>query len=117
MGNLLAAKILTRTAGVNRFRSEAAFACYCGVAPLEVSSGDVKRHRLSRAGDRQLNSALHVMAITQIRHPTAGQAYYQRKRSEGKGHKEALRCLKRRLADVVYRTMLRDRDTSLIAPA
>ncbi|MEU6341891.1 transposase [Streptomyces sp. NPDC046977] len=80
-------------------------------------SGDVKRHRLSRTGDRQLNSALHVMAITQIRHPTAGQAYYQRKRAEGKGHKEALRCLKRRLADVVYRTMIRDRDTSLIAPA
>ncbi|MFB7294231.1 IS110 family transposase, partial [Actinacidiphila glaucinigra] len=83
IGDLLAAKILTRTAGVGRFRSEAAFASYCGVAPLEVSSGDVKRHRLSRAGDRQLNSALHVMAITQIRHPTPGQAYYQRKRAEG----------------------------------
>jgi hypothetical protein len=55
------------------------------------------------------------MAITQIRHDTAGQAYYQRKRGEGKGHKEALRCLKRRLADVVYRTMLRNGDTSLTA--
>ncbi|WP_164835945.1 transposase [Actinacidiphila soli] len=113
IGDLLAAKVLTRTADVDRFRSAAAFASYCGVAPLEVSSGDVQRHRLPRAGDRQLNSALHVMAITQIRHDTAGQAYYQRKRGEGKGHKEALRCLKRRLADVVYRTTLRDGDTSL----
>lgn len=59
-----------------------------------------------------MNSALYVMTITQIRHETAGRAYYQRKRAEGKGHKEALRCLKRRLADAVHRTMLRDRDTS-----
>jgi len=117
IGDLLAAKILARTAGVHRFRSAAAFASYCGVAPLEASSGDVKRHRLSRAGDRQLNSALHIMAITQIRRPTEGQAYYQRKRAEGKSHKEALRCLKRRLCDVVYRTMLRDTDTSLLAAA
>lgn len=77
----------------------------------------MKRHRLSRAGDRQLNSALHIMAITQIRRPTQGQAYYQRKRAEGKRHKEALRCLKRRLCDVVYRTMSRDTDTSLLAAA
>jgi transposase len=68
IGDLLAAKIIARTAGIHRFRSSAAFASYCGVAPLEASSGDVKRHRLSRHGDRQLNSALHIMAITQIRH-------------------------------------------------
>jgi transposase len=78
IGDLLAAKILARTAGVNRFRSAAAFASYCGVAPLEASSGDVTRHRLSRHGDRQLNSALHIMAITQIRHQTQGRTYYQR---------------------------------------
>jgi transposase len=84
---------------------------------LEASSGDVKRHRLSRAGDRQLNSALHIMVITQIRRPTEGRAYYQRKRGEGKSHKEALRCLKRRLCDVIYRTMIRDTDTSLLAAA
>jgi transposase len=117
IGDLLAAKILARTAGVGRFRSAAAFASYCGVAPLEASSGDVKRHRLSRAGDRQLNSAPHIMAITQIRRQTEGRAYYQRKRAEGKTHKEALRCLKRRLCDVVYRTMIRDTDTSLLAAA
>jgi transposase len=114
LGDLLAAKILARTAGVDRFRSAAAFASYCGVAPLDASSGDVKRHRLSRAGDRQLNAALHIMAITQIRRPTPGQAYYQRKRAEGKSHKEALRTLKRRLCDVVYRTMIKNTDTSLL---
>ncbi|SEG77995.1 Transposase [Thermomonospora echinospora] len=117
IGDLLAAKIGARTAGIDRFRSAAAFASYCGVAPLEASSGDVRRHRLSRAGDRQLNCALHIMAITQIRRPTAGQAYYQRKRAKGKSHKEALRSPKRRLRDVVYRTMIRDTDTSLLTAA
>lgn len=87
------------------------------MAPLEASSGDVRRHRLSRAGDRQLNCVLHIMAITQIRRQTAGQEYYQRKRAEGKSHKEALRSLKRRLCDVVYRTMIRDTDTSLLTAA
>jgi transposase len=111
IGILLAAKILSRTGTVERFRSAAAFASFCGVAPLEVSSGDVQRHRLSRAGDRQMNYALHVMAITQIQRDTPGRAYYQRKRAAGKSHKEALRCLKRRLSDVVYRTMIRDSET------
>ncbi|HVQ50486.1 MAG TPA: transposase [Mycobacterium sp.] len=75
---------------------------------MDVSSGDVVRHRLSRAGDRQLNLCLHVMALTQIRQDTSGRAYYLRKRSEGKGHKEAMRCLKRRLSDVVYRQLRHD---------
>jgi hypothetical protein len=74
----------------------------------EVSSGDVVRHRLSRAGDRQLNSCLHIMAITQLRRNTPGRAYYQRKRAAGKSHREALRCLKRRLSDVVYRQLVAD---------
>jgi transposase len=73
-----------------------------------VSSGDVVRHRLSRAGDRQLNSCLHIMAITQIAHDTPGRAYYQRKRAAGKSHREALRCLKRQLSDAVYRRLVRD---------
>lgn len=113
IGDLTAAKILARTGPIRRFRSAAAFASYSGVAPIEVSSGDVQRHRLSRAGDRQLNYALHVMAITQIRYESAGKTYYQRKRAAGKSHKEALRCLKRRLADTVYRTMIRDTVSSL----
>jgi transposase len=113
IGAVIAAKILAHAGPIHRFRSAAAFASYCGVAPIEVSSGDVQCHRLSRAGDRQLNYALHVMAITQIRYETAGKTYYQRKRATGKSHKEALRCLKRRLADVIYRTMIRDTVSSL----
>lgn len=72
VADVVAAKLLARTGPVGRFRSPDAFASYAGVAPIEVSSGDVVRHRLSRAGDRQLNYALHVIAITQIRRDTAG---------------------------------------------
>jgi transposase len=102
VGDVIAAKILAHAGPIHRFRSPAAFASFRGVAPIDVSSGDVVRHRLSRAGDRQLNYALHVMAITKIRHNTQGRTYYQRKRVAGQSHKEALRCPKRRLADVVY---------------
>ncbi len=108
IGPLLAGKILARVGAVTRFRSPAAFASYNGTAPIEVSSGDVVRHRLSRAGDRQLNHAMHIMAITQLAGDTTGRAYYQRKRADGKSHKEALRCLKRRLSDVVYRQLVLD---------
>lgn len=97
IGSINAAKILSHVGDVSRFRSAAAFASYTGTAPIEASSGDVVRHRLSRAGNRQLNACLHVMALTQIRsHPDAA-AYYQRKRTEGKSRREAMRCLKRRL--------------------
>ncbi|MEV0611524.1 transposase [Polymorphospora rubra] len=113
IGDVLAAKILAHSGAVSRFRSQSAFVSYCGVAPMEVSSGDIQRHRLSRAGDRQLNYALHVMAMAQIKQATQGRDYYQRKRAAGKTHKEAMRCLKRRLADVVYRTMIKDTETSL----
>ena len=108
VGALIAGKILGRVGDVGRFGSAAAFASYTGTAPIEVSSGEVVRHRLSRAGDRQLNMCLHIMALTQVRQDTLGRAYYQRKRSEGKSHTEAMRCLKRRLSDVVYRQMVRD---------
>jgi transposase len=108
IGPILAAKILGRGGDVRRFPSAARFASYCGVAPIEASSGDVVRHRLSRAGDRQLNFALHVMATCQARQHPAGRAYYLRKRAEGHSDQEALRCLKRRLADVLYRQLLRD---------
>jgi hypothetical protein len=83
IGDVLAAKILARTGAVSRFRSESAFASFYGVAPLEVSSGEVQRHRLSRAGDRQLNYTL-VMAVTQTLRPTPGRDYYQPKRAAGK---------------------------------
>ncbi|GAF51482.1 IS110 family RNA-guided transposase [Rhodococcus wratislaviensis] len=107
--------IFARVGSIHRFRSAAAFASYTGTAPVEASSGDIVRHRLSRAGDRQLNCALHTMAITQIGRDTPGRAYYQRKRAAGKSHREALRCLKRRLSDVVYRQLLRDSATELAA--
>lgn len=116
ISTVTAAKILGRVGDVRRFPTAAAFAAYCGTAPIEVSSGDRIRHRLSRAGDRQLNYAIHVMAVTQQRmHPPA-RSYYARKRAEGKGRKEALRCLKRRLTDVVYRQLLNDLERS-VSPA
>lgn len=108
IGHLTAGKILARVGDIHRFRSPAAFASYTGTAPIEVSSGEVVRHRLSRAGDRQLNSCLHTMAISQIQRDCPGRDYYLRKRAETKGHKEAIRCLKRRLSDVVYRQLLHD---------
>ena len=112
IGDLTAGKIIGRVGDITRFRSPAAFASYTGTAPIEVSSGDVVRHRLSRAGDRQLNYCLHVVAITQLKHDCPGRDYYLHKRASGKGHKEALRCLKRRLSDVVYRQLLRDAQAS-----
>ena len=109
LGPILAARILGRVGDVTRFPSAAHFASYCGTAPIDVSSGDTARHRLSRAGDRTLNHALHIMAITQTRSHAEGRAYYLRKRQAGKSHNEALRCLKRRLSDVIYQQLQRDR--------
>ncbi|GFG69606.1 IS110 family RNA-guided transposase [Mycolicibacter senuensis] len=108
IGTLNAAKIVARVGAISRFRSADAFATYTGTAPIAASSGDVTRHRLSRAGDRQLNCCLHTMAISQIARDTPGRDYYRRKRAAGKSHREALRCLKRRLSDAVYRQLLRD---------
>ena len=108
VGTVVAATLLGHVGDVRRFPTAGHFAAYCGVAPLEASSGDVVRHRLSRLGDRQLNAALYVMALTQAGSHPLGRAYYQRKRAEGHSKAEALRCLKRRLADVVYRCLRRD---------
>jgi transposase len=108
VGPVLAARFLGEVGDVRRFPSKHHFAAHTGTAPLEASSGQVVRHRLSRAGDRKLNHALYMMAMVQVRRPSAGQAYYQRKLAEGKSPKEALRCLKRRLSDAVYRCLLAD---------
>jgi len=112
IGPILAAKIAGRVGDVRRFPSAARFASDCGVAPIEASSGDVVRHRLSRAGDRQLNFALYRMAICQARRHPEGRAYVLRKRAAGHSDKEAIRSLKRRLADVVYRRLVRDAPTA-----
>jgi transposase len=90
-------------------RPASAFANYAGVAPVEVSSAERVRHRLPRGGDRQLNFALHIVALTQVRMPrSSGRAYYDTKIGAGKTHNEAMRCLKRRLADHMWRAMIRD---------
>jgi transposase len=102
---LTAAKLVAEIAGAERFRSDAQLARHSGCAPLEASSGKRRRHRLSRRGNRQLNSALHRIAITQARvHPEA-RAYLERKRAEGKSTREALRCLKRHLARSVWQAL------------
>jgi transposase len=108
VGPVLAARFLGEVGDIRRFPSKHHFAAHTGTAPLEASSGQVVRHRLSRAGDRKLNHALYMMAMVQVRRPSAGQAYYRRKLAEGKSPKEALRCLKRRLSDAVYRCLLAD---------
>ncbi|WP_328303693.1 IS110 family transposase [Actinomycetospora sp. NBC_00405] len=102
-GALTAAKIVGETARPGRFRSEACFAMHAGAAPIPASSGRTDRHRLARGGNRQLNVALHRIAVTQTRLPNSlGQAYYQRRRARGDTTMEALRALKRRLARVVF---------------
>ncbi len=102
IGPVIAGRILAEAGDIIRFATKDAFASYNGTAPIDVSSGDQIRHRLSRAGNRRINHALHMMAVTQIRNPgTPGRLYYERKRTEGKTPKEALRCLKRRLSDLV----------------
>jgi hypothetical protein len=93
VGPVLAATFLGEVGDIGRFPSKHHFAAHTGTAPLEASSGQVVGHRLSRAGDRKLNYALYMMAMVQVRRPSAGQAYYRRKLAEGKSPKEALRCL------------------------
>jgi transposase len=109
IGPVIAGRLLGRTRRAGRFRSASVFASYAGVAPIEVASGDHARHRLPRGGDRQLNLALHIVALTQVRmRESTGRAYYDTKVAAGKSHNEAMRCLKRRLADRVWRLMLSD---------
>ena len=109
---LTAAKIVAEVAGVGRFRSEAALAMHAGAAPLECSSGAWQRHRLSRVGNRQLNAALHRIAVTQLRVHPAAQAYLMRLQATGKSKREALRILKWRLARVVFNLLHADLDQS-----
>jgi transposase len=104
-GALTAAKLLCEIGPIERFRTDAQLARHGGVAPLEASSGRTRRHRLDRGGNRQLNCALHRIAVTQARmHPPA-RAYLERKQTEGKSRREAIRCLKRQLARVVFNTL------------
>ena len=108
IGPILAAKIIGTVGNVGRFPTKAHFASYAGTAPVEASSGEVVRHRLSLAGNRHLNYALHMVAVCQARSDARGGAYYRKKIAEGKSPKEALRCLKRRLSDAVFRRLMAD---------
>jgi transposase len=114
-GPLTAAKVIGETAGAQRFATSAKFARITGTAPIPASSGNRVRHRLDPGGNRQLNAALHRIAITQIRtHPPA-KAYLDRKLAEGKTHREAVRCLKRQLANTLWRALLPQPSTAALA--
>ncbi len=103
-----AARLLVEVGDVTRFPDRGHFASWNGTAPIDASSGDQVRHRLSRAGNRQINRVLHIMATVQLRNPTEGRAYFDRKKATGKTSMEAMRALKRRLSDVVYRQLIND---------
>jgi len=108
VGPILAAKIMGTVGSVARLLTKAHFASYAGTAPVEASSGEVVRHRLSLSGNRHLNYALHMVAVCQARWVARGGAYYRKKIAEGKSRKEALRCLKRGISDAVFASLVAD---------
>ncbi len=113
VGPVVAGLLIGYTGDVSRFPTRHHYAAYNGTAPIDASSGSRKRHRLNPRGNRMLNHALHLIAITQLRYPdTEGRRFYERKLAEGKTSKEAIRSLKRRLSDVVYRHLIADQQTS-----
>jgi transposase len=111
VGPVVAARTLADVGDVTRFADRNRFASWTGTAPLDASSGEQIRHRLSRAGNRRMNHMIHIAAISQIRLDTSGGVYYRRKLAAGKTPLEALRCLKRRISDAIYRQLLADAQT------
>lgn len=116
VGPLVAARFLAEVVDARRYLTGNAFAAANGTAPIPASSGRTVRYRYNPGGNRQLNRALYTIALTQISADTEGRTYYRRKRGEGKTGREALRCLKRRISDRVYRTMLHDAASGTKAP-
>ena len=109
VGPVVAATVIGAVRNVDRFPGRDHFAACNGTAPIEVSSGSRKIYRLSRRGNRRLNHAIHMAAVTQIRYRhSTGRACYERKLAEGKTRKEALRALKRRVSDAIYAHLLAD---------
>ena len=109
VGPFVACAVMGHVGDIGRFASRAAFAAYNGTAPVEVSSGEKKIYRLSRRGNRRLNHAIHMAAVTQIHFDhSPGRDYYERKRAEGHSGKEAIRALKRRISDRIYAQLLAD---------
>jgi transposase len=107
VGPVVAARILADVGDVARFADRNRFASWTGTAPLDASSGEQNRHRLSRAGNRRMNHMIHIAAVTQLRLDTDGRAYYRRKLAEGKTP-GSMRCLKRRISDAIYRQLVAD---------
>jgi transposase len=108
IGPSSAARLLADVGDIHRFADRDKFASWNGTAPLDASSGDQERHRLSRAGNRRINRALHIMAIVQLRNQTQGRAYYDARKAGGMPSMMAMRALKRRLSNVVFAQMLAD---------
>jgi transposase len=108
IGPVCAAIIIGFTGDVTRFPTKGHFATYNATAPIEASSGDRPRHRLNPRGNRKLNHAIHIAAICQLRYPSEGRTYYDKKITEGKTSKEAVRALKRRVSDRVYQHLIAD---------
>jgi len=108
IGPSSAARLLVDVGDIRRFADRDRFASWNGTAPLDASSGAQQRHRLSRAGNRRINRALHIMAIVQLRHPGAGRAYFDARKASGMPSMMAIRALKRRLSNVVFARMLAD---------
>jgi transposase len=111
VGPVVAARTLADTGDVARFADRNRYASWTGTAPIEASSGEIVRHRLSRAGNRRMNHMIHMAAASQLRHDTDGRAYYRRKLAAGKTKAEAMRCLKRRISDALYRQLRADAST------
>jgi len=108
VGPIGAATIIGYTKDIKRFPTKGHYATYNATAPIEASSGGTKRHRLNLRGNRILNHAIHIAAVTQLRHDTNGRIYYDRKIAEGKTSREAIRALKRRISDAIYRALIAD---------
>jgi transposase len=117
VGPLVAARFIAEVVDIRRYPNRNAFAAANGSAPLPASSGRTVRHRFNPGGNRQLNRSLYTIALTQIRGDTEGRAYYERKRAAGKTKREALRCVKRRISDIVFTTMRHDADRHADSPA
>jgi transposase len=108
VGAIVACYLIGYSGDIGRFATAGHYARYNATAPIEASSGPRIRHRLNPNGNRQLNHAIHIAALGQISHDTPGRAYYLRKQADGKSRKEALRCLKRKISDAVYRQLRED---------
>ena len=108
VGPIVAAFLIGHSGDMSRFKNRDHYASYNGTAPIEASSGPKSRHRLNPRGNRKLNHAIHVIAVAQIRHPTDGRRFFDRKVAEGKTNKEAIRALKRHISNVVYTHLVID---------